>query len=162
MTTNVYVLKLADDCWYVGKAGDVHKRVAQHAMGYASAWTKLHKMVKLEVVYPNVSVFDEDKYTKLYMNKYGIDKVRGGSYVLPTLDESMRRTIQRELWGAADLCFRCGRNHFCTNCRENVDIFGKIITEPIGVVPVIIKSLAPVVQRKGFWSWMRCIFCCIA
>lgn len=117
MTTNVYVLRLSDHCWYVGKAGDVTKRIQQHnSVTGGSAWTQLHKPLGLHIIYPNVSPFDEDKYTKEYMMKYGIDNVRGGSYVTVKLDAQQIVLLRREIWGAQDLCFVCGGDHFVRNC----------------------------------------------
>jgi hypothetical protein len=43
--------------------------------------------VKKKII-KNCSSFDEDKYVKEYIAKYGIDKVRGGSYVTNDLTPS--------------------------------------------------------------------------
>ena len=119
MPVNIYILKLQDECWYVGKtASDVEKRVHAHMNGTGSAWTKLHKPIGIHVTFCNVSAFDEDKYTKEYMAKYGMDKVRGGTYVLPTLQKSQKDLIQKEIWGAQDRCFTCGGNHFVYKCNN--------------------------------------------
>jgi predicted GIY-YIG superfamily endonuclease len=75
----VYVLKLEDDCMYVGITLNFNQRLAQHFSGQGSKWTKLHKPVSvLEVVYP-ATLAIENEVTKRYMGLYG-DKVRGGSY----------------------------------------------------------------------------------
>ena len=134
MTTNVYVLKLADDCWYIGKAGDVEKRIEQHNGSSGSAWTRLHKPIRVETIIKDVSPFDEDRYTKEYMAKYGIDKVRGGSYVTGKLDKQQLAFLQREIWGAQDLCFLCGGNHFVRFCKKSKGVAKEIemvaVTEP--------------------------------
>ena len=115
--TNVYILKLEDDCWYIGRTVDVQRRLEYHFKRNGSAWTKLHKPLSVEATFTNVSRFDEDKYTKEYMLRYGIDKVRGGTYAQPFLSKEYRQMIQRELWGAQDLCFLCGGKHFVKNCK---------------------------------------------
>jgi hypothetical protein len=148
MTTNVYVLKLADECWYVGKTGDVQRRVQQHRTGHGSVWTKLHRPVRLEIIYPNVSIFDEDKYTKQYMAQYGIDKVRGGAYVLPLLTDTQRKAIQREIWGAQDVCFRCGRGHFVGRCNEMTDVYGQAIDESVAAVVATVNMTG---RRRWWW-----------
>src|SRR5688500_13653928 len=79
-TTNVYILKLADDKYYVGKSSDPYRRYIEHATASGSAWTKKYKPLKIEKVIPNASHFDEDKCVKEYMSVYGIDNVRGGTY----------------------------------------------------------------------------------
>jgi len=115
-TTTIYIMKLEGGYWYVGKTHDIAKRVKQHFEQNGSTWTKLHKPIAMEACYRNASPFDEDKYTKEYMMKYGIDKVRGGAYSAPRISNEQKELIQRELWGAQDLCFLCGNNHYVKDC----------------------------------------------
>jgi group I intron endonuclease len=42
------------------------------------------------------------------MAKYGIDNVRGGSYVSEILDEFQVYALTKEIWCSKDLCSRCG------------------------------------------------------
>jgi predicted GIY-YIG superfamily endonuclease len=124
-TTNIYVLRLQGGCWYIGKSANPAKRFEEHLRGEGSAWTQLHKPITCERVISNVSAFDEDKYTKEYMAKYGIDKVRGGTYVASELDEEQIASLQKEIWGAQDKCTRCGRvGHFVKDCFATSDCNG--------------------------------------
>jgi hypothetical protein len=92
--------------------------------GSASLWTKKYKPLSVEKIIPNASPFDEDKYTIEYMDKYGIDNVRGGIYVSEALDELQRYTIKKSIWGANDCCTQCGRKgHFVKNCKATKDIY---------------------------------------
>jgi predicted GIY-YIG superfamily endonuclease len=43
MTTNVYILELLDNCYYVGRSKCVEKRLMDHMQGKGSSWTQLHK-----------------------------------------------------------------------------------------------------------------------
>jgi predicted GIY-YIG superfamily endonuclease len=129
-TTNIYILRLEGGNWYVGKSENPMKRFQEHLQGRGSAWTKLHKPIACERVISNASAFDEDKYTKEYMSKYGIDKVRGGTYVETVLDEEQTVTLQKEIWGAQDKCTRCGRTgHFVKDCYATTDYKGIEIQE---------------------------------
>ena len=57
------------------------------------------------------------------MSKYGIDKLLGGYYVEIELDDFQKETLQREIWGAKDLCTRCGRHgHFAKHCYAKTDV----------------------------------------
>lgn len=129
-TTNIYILKLEKGKYYVGKTHNIEKRFQQHLDGDGSLWTSKYKPLNVEDVIYNVSPFDEDKYVKQYMAKYGIDNVRGGSYVLEELDPSIKNVLQKEIWGALDLCTRCGRNnHFIKDCYATKDVNGNDIIE---------------------------------
>ena len=103
-------------------------RYKQHMNGSGSAWTRKYKPISLEKTIENVSSFEEDKITKEYMSKYGIDRVRGGSYVEIELDDFQKETLNREIWGAKDLCTQCGRKgHWVKDCNAKTDISGNKI-----------------------------------
>ena len=128
MTTNIYVFRLEGGRYYVGKSDDVMKSWLQHLGGTGSAWTRKYKPVTLDKTYANVSVFDEDKVTKEYMAKYGIERVRGGSYVEVTLSEFQTETLKTEIRAAEDLCTQCGRSgHFVNDCSAKSDVSGNKI-----------------------------------
>jgi len=116
-TTNIYVLKLQGNKYYVGKSQDVIGRYQQHINGQGSAWTKKYKPMSLLECKSGVSPFEEDKVVKEYMNKYGIDNVRGGSYSQVTLDKVQMEALTRELRGGTDACNKCGqKGHFVKFC----------------------------------------------
>jgi predicted GIY-YIG superfamily endonuclease len=129
-TTNIYVLKLSGGKWYIGKSDDPYRRYVDHCAGNGSAWTKKYRPLMVEKIVSNVSSFDEDKFTKEYMSKYGIDNVRGGSYCSQELDDFQRETLKREIWGAQDKCARCGRTgHFQKDCYARTDVSGEEIED---------------------------------
>lgn len=126
--TNIYILRLKDGKYYVGKSDDPMKRYEEHIKGKGSSWTQCYKPIGLVKIIPNVSSFEEDKITKEYMSKYGIDNVRGGSYVSHELDDIQEEALRREIWGAKDCCTICGRKgHFAKNCYAKTDIEGNEI-----------------------------------
>lgn len=76
----VYVLRLENEKYYVGRTNNLEERIKEHVEGMGSEWTTLHK--PLEVV-ETVELCDptmEDVVTKKYVDLYGTANVRGGSY----------------------------------------------------------------------------------
>lgn len=128
--TNIYILKLKDRKYYVGKSDNPMARYQEHLNGTGSAWTNRYKPVTVEKIIQNASNFDEDKYTKEYMAQYGIDNVRGGTYVSLELDDFQKEILNREIWGAQNKCTRCGRlGHFINDCFAKSDINNYIIDD---------------------------------
>jgi predicted GIY-YIG superfamily endonuclease len=128
--TNIYILRLEHGKYYVGKSNNVLKRYHEHASGSGSTWTAKYKPIEFVQVIENVSPFDEDKWVKEYMAKYGIDNVRGGAYANELLDDVQHLVLQKEIWAAKDRCTQCGRKgHFEKDCYAVTDIYGN----PIGV-----------------------------
>jgi predicted GIY-YIG superfamily endonuclease len=123
--TNIYILRLEGGKYYVGKSKDPMKRYQEHLRGEGSAWTKRYKPIGVDRIVSQANSFDEDRYTKEYMSKYGIENVRGGSYCEIELDNFQIETLQIEIWGANNKCKRCGRSgHFIKNCYARKDVNG--------------------------------------
>lgn len=77
----IYVLELEDDCFYIGITYNLNLRIAQHLSGSGAQWTKMHKPVKIvEVFHEGCSRQKEDEVTKKYVEIYGAENVRGGSW----------------------------------------------------------------------------------
>ena len=121
--TNIYILKLVGGRYYVGKSENVMKRYGEHLNGSGSAFTQKYNPIALHKTIENASPFDEDRYVKEYMDKYGIDKVRGGSYSSIKLDELQMDALNMEMRGAKDLCSGCGnKGHFIKDCYVKKDV----------------------------------------
>ena len=128
----IYILKLQDNKYYVGKTDNFEKRKHEHINGIASCWTKKYKLISVEQIIKDASPYDEDKYTIEYMGKYGINNVRGGVYVKEALDSNEIYNINKQIWGATDCCTQCGRKgHFVKNCKFIKDINGLDIYEKV-------------------------------
>jgi hypothetical protein len=62
------------------------------------------------------------------MSKYGIENVRGGSYVEIELNKFHKNVLQMEIWSAKNLCTNCGKaGHFVKNCYANTKVSQKKI-----------------------------------
>lgn len=118
---NVYVLKLACGKYYVGKTNlDVSARFQQHLRNYGSEWTSKYQPIKIEKVIKNADSFDEDKYTLMYMEKYGVENVRGGPYCRVKLSHDERGAIEHRISSVKDACYMCGGSgHFAYNCEKH-------------------------------------------
>jgi hypothetical protein len=114
---SIYALKLEGGKYYVGKTRSINFRLQSHANGIASEWTKAHRPVKLVRVWKNCDDYDEDKYTIMYMKRYGIQNVRGGSFATRVLDDDTVRHLEKMINGSKDRCFKCGKSsHFARDC----------------------------------------------
>lgn len=120
----IYVLKCENEKYYVGKTKNSLKRITNHFRGKTTAWTSLHRPLSVIEIIEGCDAFDEDKYTKKYMALYGIDNVRGGSYVKIKLEESAKAFLRHEFITAQDRCYGCGESgHFNRNCTKRTVTF---------------------------------------
>ena len=116
----IYVLLLENGMRYIGKTTNLLKRLEWHKAGNSTSWTTKYKFLKLErAIYDNVTDFDEDKYTLLYMAKYGINTVRGGQYTRTELHDEELTAIKKAISSASNLCYKCGSpDHFANRCES--------------------------------------------
>ena len=115
----IYVLQLERGKFYIGKTNNPEFRINAHNKLYGSEWTRKYKAIRLIELKPNCDNFDEDKITIKYMHEYGINNVRGGSFVSIKLSDPQIETIKVMINGSNDKCFTCGKKgHFAKECNE--------------------------------------------
>jgi len=119
----LYVLPLEHGHYYVGKTNNMRRRLAEHleGKGAGARWTMMHKpLPEAEPVLRPFHAggwFQEDNLTKEYMVKYGIDKVRGGSYCRAVLSGAEKHMLRKEFNHDDDRCTSCGSHvHFRNEC----------------------------------------------
>ena len=118
----IYILKLEKGKYYIGKTNNPNFRIKAHFNSKASEWTKTYWPIAIEELIPNCDNYDEDKYTKIYMDKYGIDNVRGGSFTKLKLSNETKKTLKQMSNGTNDRCFTCGKvGHFAKDCYSNLN-----------------------------------------
>ena len=71
--------------WYIGVSYALNNRIAQHASGRGSAWTRIHPVVRIAEVRMSATLQLERDVTLQYMRRYGWQNVRGGPYSSPNL-----------------------------------------------------------------------------
>tara|TARA_B000000477_G_C6073036_1_gene219554 strand:- start:525 stop:1049 length:525 start_codon:yes stop_codon:yes gene_type:complete len=114
---SIYILRLTHNKFYVGKTHNIFIRYKQHLNGNGSFWTKKYKPLYIDKLIEECDDYDEDKMVKIYMNKFGIDNVRGGTYIQEKLSKNAKKFITSELRMANNLCLCCGANdHFAKTC----------------------------------------------
>ena len=86
-------------------------------MGNGSEWTKLYKPIKILETYDSCSNYDEDKILFETMERFGIDNVRGGSFVQINLSKTEKEFLEKRIISATNKCFKCkSSDHFVKDC----------------------------------------------
>ena len=126
---NIYILKLEQNKYYIGKSTNPNFRLEQHFNATGSSWTQTYKPLEVISIIPNCDDFDEDKITLQYMAKYGIDNVRGGSFCELHLTTENKNTINKMLSSSQNKCFICsGTDHFAKYCPNKTTTPNKSTT----------------------------------
>lgn len=113
----VYILRLKYGKYYVGKTTNPNFRIENHFKYSGSEWTKKYKPIEILDIKENCDEYDEDKITIKCMNEYGIENVRGGTFVNFTLSEAMIDVLKQMINGVNDRCFICSStNHYAKDC----------------------------------------------
>lgn len=119
----VYVLELEKGRVYVGKSGDVDRRLKQHMAGTGAEFTKLFRPTGR--LLPRLGDLEgsgdgpERDETLRQMHVRGMDKVRGWRYCAKTLGKEDRADIEANLRELHDLCRSCGSpGHMARYCPK--------------------------------------------
>ena len=134
--TAIYKMNLEGGKKYVGKTTDVDRRMDQHFSGNGAKVTKKFKPINAKVVDEVPGFFSDDveqEYTEEYIDKYGYENVRGGSYTnsktLKKNDESFHTIWNQKPTKSKpkkiSKCSRCGRSgHSKDKCYAKSHVNG--------------------------------------
>lgn len=115
----IYVIKCGEDKYYIGKTNSPEKRLEAHQKSYGSEWTKKHRPAGLVELIENDDSFLENKKTKEYMLKFGIDNVRGGAYSMINLPDYQKKSLEAEFKSIKNTCYKCDSDeHFSKDCDK--------------------------------------------
>ena len=95
----IYVLKLEQEKYYIGKTNNPQFRLDNHFTSNGSEWTKIYKPVFLLELRPNCDDYDEDKVTRQYMDNYGIESD----------DPNQDSRWSHNIFATDTVFFECGR-----------------------------------------------------
>jgi hypothetical protein len=122
----IYILECIENKYYIGKTSTdgIKKRIRSHLKGTVQ-WTRKYPVKKVLDILPCIDPSDEDKQVKLFMDKYGIENVRGGSYSQVNLTDEQIDHLRdgiiqysiSELRTIKNTCFWCNKKgHYIKRC----------------------------------------------
>lgn len=144
----IYILKLENNKYYVGKTKNINKRILDHFQNNGSEWTKKYKPIEIINTYKGDN-FDEEKHTLLTMDKYGIDNVRGGSYCKIELSKQEKQKAMQIINSITDKCYKCGiKGHYAKECK-------KIQSNNSNKLEDFIRSSQNIFSNWTDWLWTK-------
>ena len=101
---SVYILELTNNKYYVGSTAKI--MVNMDVVNYHIPWIQKYKPIRILNVIYDCDKYDEDKYTRKYMDDYGLDNVRGGSFSSEHLDPVIRAMLSSSgcIYNNMDTC----------------------------------------------------------
>ena len=121
----VYVLRLEDSTYYVGKSTDIEARILQHKSGNGASFTaSLGETAVSVALMTRGSIEDLEAWERAEtlerMYKHGIRNVRGWMFVTPVLSTEQQELAFQQICARKELCSICGRHtHFAAQCFAN-------------------------------------------
>ncbi len=118
----IYIIQLENNKYYIGKTNNpICNRILDHFNNIGSVWTSKYKPIRVIDIFYNCDDYDEDKYTFIYMEKYGINNVRGGTFCKLNLDKNDINQITKQIRGYSNKCYYCGKSdHFVNYCPSKL------------------------------------------
>lgn len=117
----IYILKLQQDNYYVGKTQTPYKRIKEHFDGNGAVFTKKYHPLEIHQIIPDCENVDERTQTLKLMGQYGVDNVRGAEFCKVCLTPDERKLAIRMVIADKDGCYNCGKiGHFIAQCNSKI------------------------------------------
>lgn len=116
----IYVLKLEDEHYYVGKTNNLGGRYLQHINGEGAKWTQIYKPLAIVHTHECKHELDEEMTTLDWMDKKGIGVVRGDCFTNIRLTDEEKTFINKKINTLKNQCYLCNQTgHFINECPQN-------------------------------------------
>lgn len=95
MATSFFLMELEHGKYFAGASQDPVKTVEEHREGLGGVpWTQIHRPVRLREVMAVARQSELDTQVQVWMAKYGVENVRGGSWSDVRLRDADRQGIR--------------------------------------------------------------------
>lgn len=148
----IYVLRLVDDRYYIGRTGNILRRIEEHFTGVGSIYTMKYKPIKVIEVTEELSNQDERNKTLEVMSKYGWEKVRGACWC--SLEINKPKEKYNDVYNKNNKCcgiiftdidFEITQLYNCEN--KNIEEIGNVIKKSPCWIAKRLEDLK-IVKRK--------------
>lgn len=153
----VYVLKLEDDRYYVGRTSNFMQRMNEHFTSGGSEYTKKYKPIKIVEVFEEKDKYDERDKTLEYMQKYGYEKVRGYAWCREVLlkfpKNKNKKTNNKEKYCYNDE----GIKKLYVDENKDIIEIGNILNKSPGSIAYILEKMGIVERRqktRGYFDYV--------
>jgi hypothetical protein len=119
---SIYTLALDDNKYFIGRTTNTEICPDDEESVQNVQWLSTYKPIQVIEFIHDCDDFDEDKYVLKYMDRYGIDNVRGGSFYEMDICPEVYVMIENMICTAKRQCFSCGRNGHLIHQCHNYDI----------------------------------------
>ena len=114
----IYVLELENGKYFVGTTNNLQETLEKHYIKKHCEWTSKYAYKDVVETYEGEKS-DETKTTITYMDRMGIENVRGGMYSKLQLTFDDYLNIRKNIYFNNGLCTACGKyGHILEECLE--------------------------------------------
>jgi hypothetical protein len=101
-TICLYFIGLEDNKMFLYPSYEKHNNQIMEDCSKLYEYARIYKPRNIVFKIQDVDLFDIDKIVKMFMQMFGIDETRGGSYVDMELPEFQRLALDQELFTATE------------------------------------------------------------
>ena len=158
----IYVLKLVEDRYYVGRTSNILRRIKEHFTEDGAVYTKKYKPLKVIEIEEEKSMNDERLKTLSIMEKYGWEKVRGACWCCleikkPNIEKNKKLKPKKEIKIIPSENDEKIKFLYSVE-NENIIDIGKILNISPGSVAYRLEKLKIINRRqlaKGYFEYVE-------